>query len=62
MSKATRIGRIMDKLDVLWHKNPELRLCQLLHNIMEIHYDWYFVSDADLEACINQALKEADGE
>lgn len=62
MSRVTRIGRIIDKLDVLWHKNPELRLFQLLHNIMEIRYDWYFVTDDLLEEAINQALKKADDE
>jgi hypothetical protein len=56
-----RIKRMIDKLQILWEDNDELRLGQLLVNTTE-NKDLFNIEDNSLEAYIDEALKDEDAE
>jgi hypothetical protein len=49
-SKQQRIDKetLMEVLNKVIEKHPELRLCQIIGNCFEADYDPYYVEDADL--------------
>ena len=65
MRDIKRIKRILNKIDVLWQENPDLRLCQLIYKILgESKYlsdnDWFYVEDDYLESLINVEHSQGD--
>jgi uncharacterized protein YihD (DUF1040 family) len=51
-----RIDRIVSRLSELWKKYPDLRLCQLIINL--VGSDTYYVEDDVLEKAINKYIEE----
>lgn len=59
MSKATRlqsnlkdpdrIDKVLKLISEIWHKNPDLRLLQLLLNVCLSNTDFYYTEDNLLE-------------
>lgn len=49
MRDAKRIERILNNINELWLKNPDLRLMQLLMNALNLNQDPYYVEDDILE-------------
>ncbi len=50
MRDKKRIKRLLKLIEEIWNKNPDLRLCQLIENV--VHHDdncIYHVEDDDLE-------------
>ena len=45
-----RIDEILKLISEIWHKNPELRLCQIIGNCFDIEQisDLYYVEDYKL--------------
>lgn len=54
MRNPDRIPKILEDLKNIWSKNPDLRLCQLLLNLVVDGNSLYYVEDESLI----QALKE----
>ena len=53
---SVRIGRILHKLEKLWEKVPDQRLCQLISNLTQSKTDPYYVEDDLLENAIDNEL------
>lgn len=50
MRDPYRIYRILEQLQILWEKNPDMRLGQLLQNFGGwLPNDYYYFEDDDLE-------------
>ena len=49
MRDSDRIDEILKLISKIWHKNPDLRLLQLLINVCLSDTDFYFVEDELLE-------------
>jgi uncharacterized protein YihD (DUF1040 family) len=49
MREKDRINRILNNIEELWIANPDLRLMQLLMNVLELNQDPYYVEDDILE-------------
>lgn len=49
MREKDRIDRILNRINELWHDNPDLRLMQLLMNALNLNQDPYYVEDDILE-------------
>jgi uncharacterized protein YihD (DUF1040 family) len=49
MREKDRINRILNNIEELWVANPDLRLMQLLMNVLELNQDPYYVEDDILE-------------
>lgn len=49
MREKDRINRILNNIEELWIANPDLRLMQLLMNVLQLNQDPYFVEDDILE-------------
>jgi len=43
-----RINGILELISKIWHKNPDLRLCQLIGNCFPDHIDDYGMKDLDI--------------
>lgn len=52
MRTPNRIDTILTELAIVWHSNPDLRLCQILSNASEKvdwgSYDLFYLEDEDL--------------
>lgn len=53
MRDAQRIPRILKLIEIIWVKNPDLRLCQIIGNCFEPG-DLYHKEDSLLEAQLKQ--------
>jgi len=51
MRDPDRIDEILELISKVWHKNPDLRLCQLIGNIF-IEKDLYYVEDDRLQEAL----------
>lgn len=59
MRNPTRIQRITEKLRVLWDKNPDLRLGQLVEIIYSKNkVDKFYAEDDWLETRLNELIEE----
>lgn len=56
MRNPERIDIILSQLNELWHKNPDLRLGQLISNVF-LDPELYFIEDEEL---INGLIKYYD--
>lgn len=54
MRDPKRIKIILDLIDLIWSKNPNLRLTQIIGNCYSCQDDNYYIEDDDLE----ERLKE----
>lgn len=52
MRDIKRIKRILKKIEEIWIKNPDLRLCQLIGNCFNAG-DLYNVEDKELEKALD---------
>ena len=59
MRNLKRISRILKLIDKIWHKNPDLRLCQLLGNCFGAQ-DLYYIEDDLLEKRLKEAYLDKD--
>lgn len=48
---------LMKKLSDLWEKYPDLRFCQLINNLTCKSWDFYYVSDEELEKLIDDVME-----
>lgn len=48
MRNPERIDEILECISTIWHKNPDLRLCQLIGNCFPEMVDDYGLRDVDL--------------
>ena len=48
MRNPDRIDEILKLISEIWHKNPELRLCQLIANCFPGHVDEFGLRDLDV--------------
>ena len=58
MRDPCRIDRMLKRLGVLWHRYPDLRLCQLVINTAGI-VDCFHLEDDEMEQRIETASDEA---
>lgn len=59
MKDVDRIPKIINKLQFVWNRNPELRLCQLLSILTKKEkYMFFYIEDDDLEKCIDKVLSK----
>ena len=59
MKTEEEIDVIVDKLKMLWKKNPQQRLCQLLSNITKTdEYKFYYIEDKNVEKYIDKYLNK----
>ena len=49
MRNPDRIDEILKLISKIWHKNPDLRLLQLLLNVCLSDTDFYYTEDNSLE-------------
>lgn len=47
MRNPERIDEILKLISEIWHKNPDLRLCQLIGNCFPEHLDEFGLRDLD---------------
>ncbi len=45
MRNPERIDEILDLVSKIWHKYPDLRLCQLISNCFQRNYLYYMEDD-----------------
>lgn len=56
-----RINRITQKINLIWNKNPDLRLCQLINNIATPVYDnddLFYLEDNIFETALDNYLEK----
>lgn len=61
MRNPERIDEILKCISIIWHKNPNLRLCQLIGNCFspyESGYNYYIEDGVLQDKLINTYLKE----
>jgi len=58
MRDIKRIRRIIQLISIIWYKNPELRLTQLIMNALAINKDPYYIEDEKLEEALQKLYKE----
>lgn len=58
MRDPERIERISGLVKKVWYAYPDLRLTQLLMNIMEFVGDPYYVEDSKLEEALKKFCKD----
>lgn len=58
MRDPNRITRIVKKIESLWYKYPDWRLCQLIMNTLAMNEDPYYIEDDKFEQAIDNLLKE----
>jgi len=49
MRDPERIDRILTSVEEIWKKYPDLRLTQLIMNVLMINKDPYYIEDDELE-------------
>lgn len=60
MRDLKRIDRILAKLSMLWHKHPDMRLGQLIGNIISFdkrRLNPFYLEDGRWEAAIDEFLE-----
>ena len=45
MRDPKRIDQILSLIGEIWHKNPDLRLTQLIMNALQMNQDPYYIED-----------------
>ena len=63
MRDPNRIKRILDLLEIIWKKYPDIRLCQLLSNTAYSYSEWqnndlFYFEDYDLEKSLIKGMEE----
>lgn len=62
MRNPERIDEILKCISIIWHKNPDQRLCQLIGNCFintpNHGQDLYYVEDNELQELLTKYLKE----
>lgn len=58
MRDPKRIKRILEKLELVWDKRPDMRLGQLIHNYTGVKYDIFYMEDDVLESALDQVIRE----
>ena len=48
MRNIRRIPLILDRLEILWKRYPDLRLGQLIGNVIDENIALYYIEDEDL--------------
>ena len=61
MRDPARIDRILGLVEKLWHDSPDLRLTQLIMNVLNMNSDPYYVEDDRLENALNHYIKTRRG-
>ena len=49
MRDPNRIDRILKRVEEIWKENPDLRLTQLIMNVLALNVDPYYIEDDTLE-------------
>jgi uncharacterized protein YihD (DUF1040 family) len=49
MRDPARIDRILKRVEEIWKENPDLRLTQLIMNVLALNVDPYYIEDDTLE-------------
>lgn len=65
MRDPKRINRIINKLSIVWQNQPDLRLNQLIENIIKYNQykgDIFYLEDDDFEIMLNNLLFKNLGE
>lgn len=58
MRNPERIKRILDKLEKLWNNSPDLRLGQLISNLVDTaERNQFYIQDEDLEKVLNEYIR-----
>lgn len=57
MRNPERINKVLHTIKQAWSKNPDLRLCQLLLNLVVKADTLYYVEDDVLEKAIKEVYK-----
>lgn len=57
MRDPARIDRILELVEKLWHDSPDLRLTQLIMNVLYMSSDPYYVEDDRLEEALKSFCK-----
>lgn len=57
MRDINRIDRILETIKTIWKQNPDLRLCQLLLNLVVDANVLYYVEDDMLEKALKEMYK-----
>ncbi len=58
MRNPEEIDEILKLISEIWHRNPELRLCQLIGNCFRYWEDYYYIEDDKLQDELTKYLKE----
>ena len=69
MRELSRIKRITEKVERIWHRNPDLRYTQLVSAILSFganagiirarkDYDYFYLEDDEFETVLDYLLKE----
>ncbi len=53
MRNPQRIERMLKLVEVIWKKNPDWRLTQLIMNALSMNRDPYYIEDDELEKALN---------
>ena len=60
MRDPKQIGRLLAKIEMLWERYPDQRLCQLLVNVNDLAYKLdlsYYLEDEKLDNLLDRALE-----
>jgi len=58
MRDIKRIDRILVLIKKVWYNNPDLRLTQLIMNVLLVHGDPYYIDDDKLEENLKVYCKD----
>ena len=60
MRDPKRIKPILEKLEIIWNKNPDFRFGQLVDNLINTRADIFYVEDTLFEKRIDEFLKTGE--
>ncbi len=58
MRDPARIDRILELVEKVWRAHPDLRLTQLIMNVLNMNSDPYYVEDDKLESVLKSFCKD----
>lgn len=58
MREKERIERIMGLVKKIWYYHPDLRLTQLIMNVLKYNGDPYYIEDDQLEEALKKFCKD----
>lgn len=58
MRDPARIERILGLVEKVWRAHPDLRLTQLIMNVLSMNSDPYYVEDDKLESVLKSFCKD----